>query len=72
MKLDTEGSELFILQGAKKMILRDHPIMLLEYNETNMKQCGILKHDLDKFLMEIGYEWKLISNEDILCTPIIH
>ena len=50
MKLDTEGSELYILRGAKNMIMRDHPIMLIEYNETNMKQCGVVKDDLDNFL----------------------
>jgi len=70
MKLDTEGSELLILKGAKKMIQRDHPIIVMEYNETNMKQCGIDKTDVDAFLIEMGYQWKLISSEDILCTPL--
>ena len=70
MKLDTEGSELYILRGAKNMILRDHPIILMEYNEINMKQCNVTKKDVDDFLKELGYEWKLISSEDILCAPI--
>lgn len=69
MKIDTEGSELYILRGAQKMIMRDHPIILMEYNETNMKQCGVLKQDINAFLTAMGYEWKLISSEDILCTP---
>lgn len=70
MKLDTEGAELYILRGSKRTIQRDRPIILMEYNETNMKQCGVIKEEIDQFLMEMGYEWKLISNEDILCTPI--
>jgi hypothetical protein len=69
MKLDTEGSELAILRGAQKMIARDHPIMIMEYNETNMKQCNARKKDLDDFLGQMGYTWKLISSEDILCIP---
>lgn len=69
MKLDTEGYEIYILRGAKQMIERDHPIILMEYNETNMKQCGASKQDIDSFLQEMGYEWKLISSEDILCVP---
>jgi FkbM family methyltransferase len=69
MKLDTEGSELAILRGARKMIARDHPIMIMEYNETNMKQCNVLKKDIDDFLSQMGYIWKLISGEDILCIP---
>lgn len=70
MKLDTEGSELYILRGAQKMIMRDHPIILMEYNETNMKQCGVSRHDVDAFLNAMGYTWQLISSEDILCVPI--
>jgi hypothetical protein len=44
----------------------------MEYNETNMKQCNILKKDVDEFLTSMGYEWKLVSNEDILCIPITY
>jgi FkbM family methyltransferase len=71
MKLDTEGAELPILLGARRMIARDCPIILMEYNEINMAQCGVLKHEVNDFLTEMGYEWQLISSEDILCTPII-
>lgn len=70
MKLDTEGWELNILKGAKNLILRDHPIILMEYNETNMKQCDVIKEEIDEFLQTMGYKWKLISTEDILCIPI--
>ncbi|MDR3645992.1 MAG: FkbM family methyltransferase [Candidatus Babeliales bacterium] len=71
MKLDTEGAEMSILRGAKKTIIRDHPIILMEYNETNMKQCNVLKEEIDQFFKDVGYEWKLISSEDILCIPIV-
>ena len=37
MKLDTEGSELNILRGAQKMIIRDHPIIIMEYIATRFK-----------------------------------
>ena len=70
MKIDTEGWELYILKGAKNLILRDRPIILMEYNETNMRQCNVEKKDIDRLLQEMGYEWKLISSEDVLCTPI--
>jgi FkbM family methyltransferase len=70
MKLDTEGWEFYILRGAANLIMRDHPIILMEHNETNMKQCHVLKKDLEGFLQAMGYEWRLISSEDILCTPV--
>lgn len=69
MKLDTEGSEYYILRGAKKMLMRDHPIIIMEYNEINMRQCGVCKEELNALLAELGYTWHMISTEDILCMP---
>jgi FkbM family methyltransferase len=69
IKIDTEGSELSILRGARKMIMSDHPIILIEYNEINMSQCDVNRQDIDSLLKEMGYTWELISSEDILCIP---
>lgn len=69
MKIDTEGAELLILQGARKMIERDHPVILMEYNPINMRQCGVRKEEVEDFLSSIGYKWELVSSEDILCFP---
>ncbi len=69
IKIDVEGWEFYVLQGAKDLIERDHPIILMEYNETNMKQCGVSRSWIDGFLAELGYEWKLVSSEDVLCMP---
>jgi FkbM family methyltransferase len=70
MKIDTEGWEFYILKGAKTILQRDRPIILMEYNETNMKQCHVLKEEVDAFLQEMGYTWELVSSEDILCFPL--
>ncbi len=70
MKLDTEGWEFHILCGAKNLIIRDRPVILMEYNETNMQQCHTKKAEIDAFLRDMGYEWALISSEDILCLPV--
>ena len=51
--------------------MRDHPIMIMEYNETNMKQCNVLKQDVDAFLKKMGYEWKLISTK-IFYVSLLH
>lgn len=69
IKIDTEGWELYILRGAQQLLMRDHPIILMEYNETNMKQCGVVKQDINNFLRTMGYQWLSISDDDILCIP---
>lgn len=69
IKIDTEGWEYFVLQGAMKLILRDRPIILMEYNETNMSQCHVVKQQIDDLLYSIDYQWELVSSEDVLCTP---
>lgn len=70
MKLDTEGWELYILKGGRNLILRDHPTILMEFNEINMSQCNVQKSEIEQFLFEMGYRWQLVSSEDILCIPI--
>ncbi len=68
MKLDVEGYELNVLKGAKNTILRDHPLILMEYNSSNMRQCNINREEIHEFLREMGYSWASISSDDILCT----
>ena len=69
IKIDTEGWELFVLQGAEKTIAEYRPIILMEMNEKNIKQCNIRKEDLFTFLKKYDYSWKYVTREDILCTP---
>lgn len=70
IKIDTEGWELFILKGGKEAIARHKPLILMEFNETNMRQCGVSETEVCAFLKELGYEWELVSSEDILCKPL--
>lgn len=69
IKIDTEGWELFVLLGAENIIKRDHPIILMEFNAVNMQQCHVNQSQIEAFLSRLGYQWGLISAEDILCIP---
>ncbi|MES2122073.1 MAG: FkbM family methyltransferase [Chlamydiota bacterium] len=69
IKIDTEGWELFILKGGKDVIARNKPIILMEFNGTNMRQCGVSETEVCVLLEEMGYQWELVSTEDILCKP---
>jgi len=69
IKIDTEGWELYILRGGREMITRDRPTILMEFNRTNMEQCLVDPDDVIALIRELGYEWVLVSTEDLLCTP---
>lgn len=70
IKIDTEGWEYYILQGAKQTIQRDKPIILMEWNEVNLNQCKVKINEFEALLRELEYRWIFVTAEDILCTPI--
>lgn len=56
IKIDTEGSEYDIIKGGIETIKKYKPKILLEYNSTNMSQCGHTMEELNSLIDEIGYE----------------
>ncbi len=55
IKIDTEGHEYFIIKGGLKTIRKYKPVIQLEWNITNMKQCKITEDDMNKLLNSIDY-----------------
>lgn len=71
IKIDTEGWEYFVLKGAEKTIKKDRPIIQIEWNEENAKQCNVKKIDLEKLLEEYKYSIKHKDDrhEELLLEP---
>ena len=55
VKLDVEGSEPAFLRGARQMIRRHRPRMLLEINPVSLAAAGSSVADLRGLLIELGY-----------------
>jgi len=61
IKIDVEGAELPILQGAKHSLIQWEPDILVEYAPHHMQRYGYQGHELDRFLDSVGYKtrWRV-------------
>jgi len=55
VKLDAEGAELAVLQGAQGIISRTPPLWLMEMEEKTLKAAGASKEAIQDFLAGYGY-----------------
>ena len=55
MKLDTEGSELFVLKGAEQTIRKWKPLIQVETNEWSDRLYGVSRKDILAYLKTLGY-----------------
>jgi FkbM family methyltransferase len=56
LKLDVEGNELPFLEGAKEMIGKKRPVLILEINPETLKASGHTGEELKNTLLKHGYE----------------
>ena len=61
IKIDTEGSELYVLEGAKNIINKFKPLIQVETNSTSKKFFDYDKKKIFDFLFDLGYK---IYNDD--------
>jgi FkbM family methyltransferase len=55
IKIDAEGAELKILEGARKMLRRRYPTISLETHQW-MPQFSTIRQDCKRLLVELGYQ----------------
>ena len=83
MKLDAEGSEISVLQGAANAIKQFHPALILEINGILLREAGESAGHLVELLRELGYRvfylsfrrlvpWDAAQHSEfgeVLCVP---
>lgn len=55
IKIDVEGFELFVLEGARKLISRCKPVLFIELVDQNLKLQGCSSTSLLGYIMRLGY-----------------
>ncbi len=66
MKIDVEGSELRVLEGAKTMLSRSHPRIMIEFNSSALVAAGTSAEQLEGLLRDFGYELFATNRDHLL------
>jgi hypothetical protein len=69
IKIDTEGWEYFILEGGEKTIQKYKPMIQLEWNNDNMKQCNVNMTEFSMYIDSIGYKKKNMIGDELFIVP---
>lgn len=71
IKIDTEGFEYYILEGGKKTIYKNKPIIQLEYNKYHMQQCNVTEEQMNDMIKSMGYKILSKQSEEMIIVPDI-
>lgn len=71
IKIDVQGYELFILEGAKNLLTTQKPTLFIEIEPHQLIKFGITENQLIDYIKSFGYRMFKINNEypcDHICT----
>lgn len=66
LKIDVEGYELNVLKGAKQLLKRDRPVVILEENIRGPLEHGIDNGLCEAFLTDLGASLVVVLNKDFV------
>ena len=73
IKCDVEGAEFLALRGAKGILTRDHPDLVLEIDRRFTPRFGYQARELFDYLTGLGYDWKWYAEDGMRdATDIEH
>ena len=63
VKIDVEGAEGHVLQGAEQVLEKSHPTLFIEFHFDNrLSSFGHSFSELKKFLQDFGYSFEFVQN----------
>ncbi len=70
IKIDIEGAELFALNGAKKILKKYMPVILIEINPIFLEGFGLTSLDMLNFIKELDYVIYYLNEDTKKLTPL--
>ena len=71
IKVDVEGSELDVLEGAERTLRTYKPILAIEIHHRRLTKFGRTYGDVSQFLRDMGYKIiPLVCYNDVLCGTV--
>lgn len=72
IKIDVQGFEKFVIEGSEDKLLRDRPILIVEFEEFQLRKFGYGCKELFDYIRSLNYEIYLLESEypsDHVCVP---
>lgn len=66
MKIDVEGNEKFVLQGARETLEKYHPLVYCELLRKHAKRFGYHPNDVIAYMKSLGYVCRTIRNRVVI------
>jgi FkbM family methyltransferase len=70
MKLDVEGYELAVLQGARAVLRRHHPRLFLEIHPERLRELGGSVGEVVRLLADLGYRFRSLSGKPLSAEAV--
>ena len=64
IKIDVEGAEHEVIKGAREMLLKHRPVLLIEVHRFALPDFGSSSEEFSELLLGLGYEEKVIEETD--------
>lgn len=65
IKIDVEGAEIGVLNGARRILKKTRPIIFLSFHPKHVKKMGHSVADLDDILSGINYTCRHVDGSDV-------